>query len=208
VLARFKKAGCFGASDALSYEKALLTLSSLLLPVDVKSAHAEEAVEAPKETVHVTVDSRYPETRVERLSGTASGVVGGRTAYVNFESYETVYIAPCKAKLDPNQRYRIDAPGMSTSRLFAVPRGTKSLNVEGGSSTIRGLGAVATFYFGLPAVLAGGLILALGVALKPVDEPSLVRWSGYRQWYDTWCWPCPYGCGYRDDRALRHGRKA
>lgn len=124
------------------------------------------ATEAPA-AVHLTLDSTRANTMLFKLEGGGMVAVstGRGMAYGAFEQYSPVCTAPCEANVDPNGTYKIGG-GITETGTFSLPArsGALALHVNAGSRGMRIGGAWATLLGG-SAVLAGGLMLALGFLL-------------------------------------------
>jgi hypothetical protein len=170
--------------------KVLCTLTSTAALLFVRSASAQEprpAEDAARETapdappqeqnsVMLSIDSSHDATRLERFRGSGSGsqvvYVGGQLTPVNtsVQFFDGECIAPCRKRVDLNQRYRVDAPGMSSSSLFVMPPGTTALKVNGGSQVAQMSGAVLTGG-GIGLTLIGGVVLPLAMASREPSTP-------------------------------------
>ena len=134
-------------------------------------SHTEEpAAQIPKQRIDIQSD--HPGTQLQRITGQSSGMgyAGGRSVYVSFESWENICVAPCTANVDPNGLYRVDAPGMTTSRNFHLPVPSQApsaplkLNVHGGNAGVR-LGGAYSLSFGMTGLLMGAIFLPIGLAM-------------------------------------------
>ena len=134
-------------------------------------AEPEESTSTESQKRKVEVQSDHEGTVLQRITGQASGAgySGGRSVYVSFESWENVCAAPCKASVDANSAYRVDAPGMTPSRNFHLPPPGKGdpvkLRIAGGSAAVRGFGTYS-LSFGIAGLITGAIFLPIGLALK------------------------------------------
>lgn len=137
----------------------------------------EPASQAPKQRVEIQSD--HPGTQLQRITGQGSGTgyVGGRAAYISFENWENICVAPCTANVDPHGTYRVDAPGMSLSKNFQLPPSSGDpqkplrLKVFGGNAGVR-LGGAYSFTFGLTGLIMGAVFLPVGLAMEDKTSTS------------------------------------
>ncbi len=94
------------------------------------------------------------------------------------DNWVLVCNAPCEAKLDPTQRYRVGGPGVSSSKSFRVPVGAPPLSiaVSPGDSAARIPGGI---FLGL------GLIAAVSGVVLVATAPSSYQVAGYYGETDT-----------------------
>lgn len=130
--------------------------------------------------VHLVVDGE-PGVLLERRQNASEGwsaTIWPGYAYV--ETWEVACVAPCKTVVDAASTYRVNGPGVATSRNFSLPPGRDPLRLrlEPRSAVLHATGIVLTFLGGLLA-LAGGASLASSPAISDAAAAADVRGLGW-----------------------------
>lgn len=130
--------------------------------------------------VHVVVDGE-PGVLLERRQNASEGwsaTIWPGYAYV--ETWEVACVAPCKTVVDAASTYRVNGPGVATSRNFSLPQGRDALRLHlvSRSAVLHATGIVLTFVGGILA-LAGGASLASSPAISDAAAAADVRGLGW-----------------------------
>jgi hypothetical protein len=132
--------------------------------------------------VMMVVEADAPDALIERRANVVEGwqTTLGIPVYTSTEQWEPVCAAPCRVMINPNSAFRVNGPGISTSRAFVLPHESKDeirLDIRTRSALWHGLGQAMTVV-GTILVIVGGISTLYAPSITSTDEEKALRRFG------------------------------